>query len=95
MKMELTNKQFCKKYGITMSELARRANVGRATLYDLDKNRYKGRCKFKISYARKKIEEEFSKPIIKDAPPPRKGIYVNKLISFLIFLLLVIIMVLA
>lgn len=93
--MELTNKQFCKKYGITMSELARRANVGRATLYDLDKSRYKGRCSFKISYARKKIEEEFSKPIIKDAPPPHKGIYVNKLISFLIFLLLVIIMVLA
>ena len=88
--MDLTNKQFCEKYGITMSELARRANVGRSTLYDLDKNRYKGRCKFKISYARSKIEQEHTPPCTR-----AKGYYVDVMVSVIIFLFLVIILVLA
>lgn len=87
--MALTNKQFCEKYGITMSELARRANVGRSTLYDLDNNRYKCRSSFKVSYARSKIEQEHTPPAVE------KGSYIDVIVSVILFLFLVIILVLA
>lgn len=36
----MTNREFCNKYGYTMSELSKLSGVSRPTLYDMDAKRY-------------------------------------------------------
>lgn len=36
----MTNKEFCIKYGYTMTELAKLCGVARTVLYDMDAKRY-------------------------------------------------------
>lgn len=97
-----------------MTELAKRANINRSTLYDTEKPNYKGRAKFKVAYAKSMIERDKIDDLFANAPMSReeheqsvreyqkaidtqasilqrRGLWIQRLISIVFFLLLVMI----